>query len=73
MLADFDPAMLVVVPVFLIAGAGIIFCLASAGVLARGKERRAARGFLIAAGVVACVGVLLARLAVALSKRFQLL
>jgi uncharacterized protein (TIGR03382 family) len=72
MLADFDPAMLPGFYVLLLAGAGIIFCLALAGVLALGRERRAARGFLIAAGLVTCVGILLARIAVALGKRFHL-
>jgi uncharacterized membrane protein YjjB (DUF3815 family) len=71
-LADFDPAMLLSFCVLLLAGAALIFCLAAAGVLALGKERRAVRGFLIAAGVVTCVGILLARLALTLGKRLHM-
>jgi hypothetical protein len=72
MLADYDPGTLTGLYVLLLAGLGVGFCLVLAAVLALGKERRAARGFLIAAGAVACVAILLVCLAVALGKRFHL-
>jgi len=72
MLADYDPGTLTGFSILLLAGLGVAFCLALAGILALGKERRVARAFLIAAGVIVCAAILFACLAVALGKRLHL-
>jgi hypothetical protein len=72
MLADYNPGTLSGFYFLLLAGLGVVFCLALAGVLALCKARRVARGFLIAAGVIFCAGILFACLAVALGKRLHL-
>jgi len=72
MLADYDPGTLTGFYLVLLSGVGVVFCLVLAGVTALLKERRVARGFLIAAGVVFGVGILLCFLSVALGKRLGL-
>jgi hypothetical protein len=72
MFADYGPGGLTSVYLQILGGLGVAFCLALAGVMALVKERRAARGFLIAAGVVFVLAILLACLAKGLGETFHL-
>jgi hypothetical protein len=73
MLADYDPGTLTGFYIVLLSGLGVVFCLGLAGVTALFKERGVARGFLIAAGVIFGLGILLCCLSVALGKTLHLL
>jgi len=73
MFADYDPGTLTGFYVLLLGGIGVAICLALAGVMALFKERRVARGFLIAAGGVFGLAIVLVCLAIAFGKTFHLL
>jgi hypothetical protein len=71
--ADYDPGTLTASYIILLCGIGVVVCLVLAGGMALCKDRPAAQRFLIAAGIVACVALLLALLAVVFAKRLHLL
>jgi hypothetical protein len=73
MLADYYPCTLTGFYVLMLGGLGVAFCLAMAGVTALFRERRVARGFLIAGGVIFILAILLVCLAVSFGKAFHLL
>jgi hypothetical protein len=72
MFADYGPGGLTGIYLLMLGGLGVAFCLALAGVLALGKERRVARGFLIAGGVVFVLAIFFVCLARGFGERFHL-
>jgi hypothetical protein len=71
MFADYDPGTLTGFYLLVLGGVGVAFCLALAGVTALFKERRVARGFLIAGGVVLGLVILLFCFAIGFGKRLH--
>jgi len=73
MLADYDPGTLTGFYILLLSGLGATLCLIFAGVMMLLKNWRAVRGWLIAAGVVFGLAILLFCLAIGFGKTFHLL
>jgi len=72
MLADYDPGTLTGFYIICLAGMVVVFCLVGAGVSALMKSSKAARRWMIAAGVCIALAVLVVVAEICLAKRIGL-